>query len=502
MKTKYGQVEVDWLLDCEPRPAQVEAILRGYYGFRYRAHKEGEGHWSPLPWSGKPALGYAYFMEMRTGKTPTALNEFMLLKRDHGINRAFILAPNKYKYAWAMEAGRFGVDVPVHVFESRNRKAFVQFMREIGDGEGIVIVNYEALTYDENNRLFAKFINNKTYMPADESVLIKNPQSGFFKNGKILSNSAAITRVLTGLPSPQSVCDLWSQLRFARYLDGVNFYAFRGKYAKMGGFKNKKIIGRKNEDHLEKLLDVASFRARRADWGTKIACEYDTCKLEMLPPQKKAYNEMDKDFVAWLDSGEMITADQVITKRMKMQQISSGFVINEHGKPLELVPFEKTPKFKDLAERLDNEIESKLIVIAHYTHTIKQLHEKLSKHGVACITGNETMKKLGDLNAEDEKQRFNNDPNCRVMIGQSQAIKYGHTLMGTRDDPCLSMVFFENNYSLDNRSQTEERPQGEGQLDAIWMLDYVSSGIEQDIIKSLQGKKSVAEAIMGWYGKA
>lgn len=491
--------QIDWLLTGEPRPAQTEALLRSYRGISYKDKRDGEPDTRHLPWFGGPASGFGFFMQMRTGKTPTALNEYMLFKRDFGVNRFFMFAPNKYKYTWRSEANVFGVDIEPHVFESTKKKDFQKYLRDIGSGEGGVIVNYEALTYPENVALLAEFINDKTYMGADESVLIKNPQANFTKQAILLSKRAAVTRPMTGLPSPQSVCDLWSQLRFARKLDGMNFYQFRGTFANMGGFKNRKVVSRKNEDKLEEILSTHTFRARRGDWGTQIATDYDTQDITMLPPQKKAYEEMDKDFITWLENGDGVSADQVITKRMKLQQIASGFVIDEHGKPRELVPFEKTPKFKDLIGRLENEVNGKIIVIAHYTHTITQLYEKLAKYGVTVIAGNQTMKKLGDLDAETEKKRFNEDPKTQVMIGQSQAIKYGHTLMGTAEDPCLSIAFFENNYSLDNRSQTEERPQGEGQLDAIWMLDYISAPIERDIIKALQDKKSVAEAIMGYY---
>ena len=43
------------------------------------------------------------------------------------------------------------------------------------------------------------------------------------------------------------------------------------------------------------------------------------------------------------------------------------------------------------------------------------------------------------------------------MLLQADAGKYGHTLVGTPDDPCGTMLFFENTYSLDTRSQIEDR---------------------------------------------
>lgn len=494
----YG---IDWLLDCDPRPAQIEALSRSYKGLIWRNNKNQEAiSPTPLPHSGRPAAGWGHFMEMRVGKTPTALNEFLLFKRDFGVKKKFMLSPNKYKHQWELEALKFGIDVPVHVFESSKRKNFVKFMREVGD-EGMVVANYEALTYDTNTKLFAEWVDDRTYMGADESVMMKNPNSGFFKEALKLGKQAAVTRPMTGLPTPQAPYDLWSQLRFARKLDGFDFYSFKHTFTKMGGFKNKVPKGMKNEERLHELLVSSCFKARRVDWGTKIDSDYERVELEMRPEQKKAYKEMEQEFITWLENGDYVSAEQVITKRIKMQQISSGFIIDEDGNPQTLVPMKKTPKFADLFDRLENHITGKVIVIAHYTETINRLYEELERFNPSIIYGDIHMRKLGK-NAEEEKIKFNEDSKCKVIIGQSQAIKYGHTLMGSETSPCLSMAFFENNYSLDNRAQCEERPQGEGQQAAIHIWDYFSSDIEKDIVTALQTKSSVAQAIMGHYNKS
>lgn len=491
-------MNIDWLLDCEPRPAQLEALRRSYLGYKGHDHKDAPISPVALPHAGQPALGWGHFMEMRVGKTPTALNEYMLFKRDYGVNKAFMLSPNKYKYDWGTEAAFFGLDVPIHVFESKNRKDFVQFMREAK--EGFVVANYEALGYEDNLVLFEEWCDNKTYMGADESVSMKNPNGNFFKKSMLLAKSVAVTRPMTGLPTPQAPYDLWAQLRFARHLSGFGFHPFKHTFTKMGGFKNKKALGMKNESELLKILDTSCFKARRVDWGTKIESDYEIVKLDMLPKQKTAYKQMEEEFMLFMEDG-VVAVDQVITKRMKMQQIASGFVIDEEGEVRTIVPFNKTPKFIDLLDRLENQIEGKVIIITHYTATIKALHEALKKFNPAVICGNTHMKAMR-LDAQEEKHRFNDDPRCKVILGQSQAIKYGHTLMGSKENPCLSMAFFENNYSLDNRAQSEERPQGEGQQGAIHIWDYYTSGVERDIVKALQEKRDVADVIMGHYTQA
>ena len=489
----------EWLLDCEPRPAQIEGMMRGYHGLCVHDAKDDEPRLRKLPWFGEqPAPGFCYFMQMRTGKTPLALNEFMVAKKNLGIRKMMVFAPSHYRHAWQRECVKFGVDVPTHVFDSKDKDGAVEFI--LKNKEGVLITHYETMAYDDMVSILSGWVDDKTYAVTDESVLIKNHKSLSFRNSNLMVKPAAMTRCLTGLPAPQEVSDLWAQLRWARHIDGFDYYAFRGRFSIIKkGFKgHQKVVGIRNEVDLDVILDKASFRAKRKDWATHFDSDFEVVDLEMLPRQKKAYYDMEREFITWLDSGEAVTVEQVITKHMKLQQISSGFIIDEEGTPREIVPPTKVPKFQHVQYRVEKEVDGKLLIVAHYTETIERLLVLLKKHKPALIAGRATMKRHG-RDIEDEKARFNNDPSCSVMIGQGIALKYGHTLMGTRDDPCLSIAYVENSYSLDTRKQTEERPQGEGQVAPLHIWDYWSTPVERKVVQALQRKESIADTVMEHY---
>lgn len=487
---------VDWLLALPPRPVQIEALARSYTGYAYRDHRDAPPVREALDHAGGPAAGWGHMLQMRCGKTPTLLNEYLLFRRDHGVRRALIWAPNKYKATWALECEKFGVDEETFVFESSRRKDFAEWMRK--NDRGMVFVNYEATVQEDNMRLLAQWTDNETLMGADESIFIKNRESNTFKNIHELSKGAAVVRPMSGKPTTQGVHDLYSQLRLARKIDGMNFYQFRGRFATMGGFKGKKIIGIKNEDQLHALTRQCYFFAKRSDWATAIDSDYEKTTLVMTPEQAKAYDDMEKEFMVWLENGDIVSTEMVLTKHMKLQQISSGFIMDEFKVVHELVPFEKTPKFVDLIDRLENYTTGKVIIATNFVHTADMLVKYLARYNPAQIRGSVHMKKAG-LDVDEEKYRFNNDPRCTIMIGQSKAIKYGHTLMGVPNCPCETTIFFENSYSLDDRAQLEERNQGEGQQSAINIVDYVSSPVEAGIIEALVRKESISAAILGYY---
>lgn len=502
MKTEIPGV--NWYLDCEPRPVQLEAMSRAYTGNAWRLGKD-----DPLPAQPlfnldrhRPAIGFPYFMEMRLGKTPTALNEFIAFSKDHGFTKMLVFSPSKYKWAWGMEAKRFGFDLfdmPVHVYESsdRGRREAQQFIK---GGRGLLVVNYEALIQLSNMKVLASWVDDRTYVAGDESVLMKNRNTLFFMRGSELAKDAAITRPLTGKPVVQSPEDLYAQLRFARKLEGVNFYQFRGTYCELGGFKGKKVTGIKNEERLRTNLNRWGFVAQRRDWGTWYEPDFMTQSIDFEGEQQRLYKQMEEEFVVWLEAaGESVSVDQVITKRMKMQQIASGFIYDENKKVHWLVPPDKNPKLLALKDDLENRISTKVIIIAVHKPVLQLLMKELAEYQPAIIAG--AGQGDNDRDTETEKRRFNNDPACRVMLGQERAIKYGHTLMGTPDDPCEFMAYFENSYSLDDRAQSIERPQGEGQANALTVIDYCTPGVETEVIGALQRKEEVSHAILRYYGR-
>jgi hypothetical protein len=496
MRTEYPGV--DWLLDCEPRIVQLEATARSYTGYAYREHKNDPmpGSPRPLKHAGYPAEGWGHLLDMRLGKSPLLLNEFQLFRRDHDLRRLVIFSPNQYKTSWKLEAQKFGVELPVHVYETQQRSKARDFINK--NSEFVLVINYEALQHKSNLPIIEDAIDDGTLLGADESVIIKNRQSIMTKNALHMSKQAAAVRILTGKPTPQGVHDLYSQMRFIRKLDGINFFQFRNTFAKMGGFQAKQVVGVKNEDKLREWAKDWYFFARRVDWGTSLEPNYEIVDVGMNTEQIQHYNEMENEFITWLSEGQEITADQAITKHIKLQQISSGFAIDEYGNTNQITPIEKVPKFVELKDRLDNYIRGKCIIIAHFNSTIDALVEALEPYNPTVIRGTMHMKKDG-RSVDEEKRRFNEDTSCRVLIGQSQAIKYGHTLRGSADDPCLDTIYFENSYSLDDRAQSEQRNQGEGQLAAINIQDLCSSQVEKRVIAALQRKEQIASVIMGYY---
>ena len=498
--TKYEH-GIDWLLTGVPRPGQIEALARSYTGVAYRNTRHDDPVARRLPHYGHPAPGWGHFMQMRVGKTPTLLNEYMLLKRDHDIRKMVVFSPNKYKFAWGNEILSFGVDVE-HFVHNANKKLLKDHIAKFRKArEGILVINYEALIQKDICEMLQGFVGGDTLIGFDESVKVKNPNGTFFKEGFDLVKRVPFSRTLTGKPAPQSPLDYFAQLKVSKAINGLNQYQWRARFCKVGGFKNKQILGVKNPEQLAELLGQHSFIAERRDWAEYFDSDYSVQELEMAPAQQKAYAEMEATFMTWLNENEAVSVEMAAHKHAKLQQISSGFIYDEFGDSHSIMPFEKTAKAKDLLEHIEEGVVDKVMVSYIHRPVGDALLELLAKYKPALIAGDQVMKRLG-RDVEAEKARFNEDPKCRVIIVQGDAGKYGHTLMGSPDNPCLDIVFYENSYSLDTRAQLEERPQGSGQTAPINIRDYTSSDVEKRVIAALHRKESVARAVVDHYKAA
>lgn len=486
--------DIPWLLKGQPRLAQLEALSRSYQGRIFRNTKDDEPSARPIRSRAFDergfARGWAHFLEPRVGKTPTLLNEFMLLRKDHGFESAVIFAPNKYKLDWTLEAERFGIDVPAYAFESTNRDDAVRFVNKNRKGF-LLSANWEAATLRETCEFLETIVGPKTIIVGDESIEIKGHKSIRTVNALKIAANAGARRVLSGKPIVQGPADIWAQLRFCGAIDGFVYHAFKTVFSKMGGFKGRKVVGVQNEERFHAILDEWSWFARKIDWLKTPGRDYMECEYKLLPEQLCHYTRMQDEFLTELSDGTLVVADQIVTKLLKLQQIASGFIIDENGKPHDIMSPGLNPKINYVKNIIEGEVTGKAIVIAHFTHSIEMLAEALKEYNPAVIKGRASPEQTVAAKAQ-----FNNDKSCRVIIGQAQAIRYGHTLMGNPDDPCHDQIFFENDYNLNTRVQCEERAQGEGQSAPITMRDLFATKHDLAPIRALQRKEDMVAILM------
>ena len=440
--------------------------------------------------------GVGFFLQQGLGKTLIALTEFSFLHSTGRADRMIIVTPNTFKRGFQDEIEKHGFQFDVHIWDSSKKVAAANFLN-LGyhpKGPPILIVNYEAarmLGVLRALRIWAA--RGKAYLAVDESIQIKSYKSLQTKAIHLLAPQCAFTRLLTGRPQTQGPHDLWGQLRAIGLYPMTNFIAFRGRYCIMGGWNDKEVLAAKNTDELAAIMAPVVFQAKKKDWLPELPRKDFTIRdYEMSDEQQRQYKQMEHQFLLEIEQG-VITVDVAIAKYAKLAQIQCGFIYDEDRVVHELVTPEANPRLNLLLQILEEEVSGKVCVVYRHRAMLLFLTQALRAWSPAWIKGGMKPDEVAD-----QKIRFNENHNCRIILLQCDAAKYGHTLLGGpgEDDKCRTMLFFENSYSADTRDQIEDRIHRRGQTgEAVLYIDLSGSDLDRRIVKALQRKDALYRSV-------
>jgi SNF2 family DNA or RNA helicase len=443
----------------------------------------------------KGKYGFAYFMEMGLGKTLTALTEFMELVAAKEATRLVVICPNSFKSGWADEIKKHNMDFHFHIFESGDDHATKTFLETDFNRPPVLIINYEAIRSHYTQSVIEFFTKKRNCMLVlDESIQIKTFDSLQTKAALKICTSFRYRRVMSGKPQTQGPHDLWAQLKAIDAMQS-NYFPFKTTFCRMGGFKGKKVIGAQNEELLAAKVGSHIFWATKKEWTDLPSKLYTTRQYELGPVLEKHYKEMEDGFVTWLSETEYVSVEAFITKYIKLAQIQSGFIITEQGNVVELVSPEQNPRFKLVRDVMD-ETQSKIVVPYVHRYTRQILERVLKDFNPVTLHGGMKPSAIQSV-----KDTFNNDARYRAILVQIRAGKYGHTLLGgIGKDSCSTMVFAENSYSLDDRSQIEDRIHRHGQVaESCLYVDLWGTELDRRVAKALQDKEDMAQAVFSHF---
>jgi len=442
------------------------------------------------------APGFAYYMEMGLGKTLVALTEFCHLVSKGKATRMVVICPNSFKSGWQDEINKQGVQVHPFVFNSGSAYENDRFLKTDYKLPPVLIVNYEAIRIPHVREYIDKFISGKNcVLTIDESIQIKTYNVIQTKVVLGMAPKFQYVRLLSGKPVTSGPHDLWAQMRAIGAIN-TKYHPFKTTYCKMGGFRGKKVVGTQNEELLAALIDKFIFRASKKDWTDLPEKMYTSREYKLTPELLSMYKSMEDEFVLWINETENVAVDAFITKYIKLAQIQSGFIIKEDGSTEELISPEKNPRFV-LVRELVEEADGKVIIPYIHRYTLGLLQRSLAEYNPAHIKG---LMEPHEIKAQVDK--FNKDPNCRVLLGQTRASKYGHTLLGGEDiDHCSTMIFAENSYSLDDRSQVEDRMHRHGQKFNCLYVDVWGTPLDRRVTAALQAKEDISQAVFQYFKK-
>jgi hypothetical protein len=466
-----------------------------------------------------PADVFAYLCDMGTGKSKIVLDEWGEMATNGGCKDMLVVAPAGSYRNWYIDKDQknpeLWSELRKHVDPEMFERMLFAGWRSGGGGKSLkeqlkyllatkdpkrpraLFVNVEALsTVDAAQELCREFVDQRgAHLIIDESTIIKSHKAERTKICWELGDAALSKRILSGLWTPKGPLDLFSQCYFLdpRILGQTNFFAFQRKYAQMvrqdfGGRKFWQVVGYQNLEELQKRVAPYSYRVLKSDCLDLEPKNYTSVEVDLTPEQKRMISEIKLFGHASIgDTGRFVTTDMIIKQIARITQIGCGYVVDDEEHVIHEIPENRTETL--LGVLLNH--RGKAVVWVPWRHA----HAKVVK-ALKMSFGPKSVAEFHGGNRKDrhlEEQRFLTDPQCRFMVATQGAGMRGNTWVVAN-----LVVYYANNYDLEQRDQSEDRAHRKGQTERVTYVDLISPGTnDENIVKNLRKKISLSSMING-----
>ena len=465
-----------------PMPIKVRPYLHQQAAFDFACRKFGL-----LP-SDSRSRGVALLMEMGCGKTLTSIGIAGILYQFGLVNRVLVVAPLSILGVWDEEfASMAAFPYSLTVLKGTGEKKRQQIREVSGDGLQVLVVNYESARILEKELLQY----DADLIIADEGHKIKENRSKQSRAMHSLGDRASYRLLLTGTLITNKELDVFSEYRFLNSrVFGTSFYAFRNQYFDMVGYGNHIPRFRQwmLDDFLRRMHSIA-YRVTKAECLDLPEVTEEVVPVALEPKAMKAYRELEQDSFTELKDGE-VTAMNVLTKLLRLSQLTGGHVTDDDSGDHRI----STAKLDALSDILDSAADQgqKAVVMARFVPELNDIEELLQKKKIpyAVVRG-------GVKERAAEVARFQNDPECRVFVGQIAAAGLGITLTAAN-----MMVFYSLDYSMSNFDQAKARIHRVGQTKRCHYIYLTCTGtVDRKVLRSLRSKVDLAKTLVDDYRK-
>lgn len=419
------------------------------------------------------------FNEQGTGKTASVIWAADYLMKAGLVRRALVLCPlSIMQSAWENDLFKFAMHRTCAVAHSHSKE---KRKKAAGSDTDFVICNYEGLDIikDEvRNGAFDLII-------IDEANAYKNVQTRRWKTLNSVIHPNMWVWMLTGTPAAQSPTDAYGLAKVINPAGVPKFFgAFRDRLMfKVSSFR---WVSRPNASQIVHDALQPAIRFTKDECLDLPEMTYVMRDVPLTPQQEKYYEEIRKQMLT-VAAGEEITAVNAAASLNKLLQLSCGAVYADTG---EVVAFDAKNRMTSLLEVIE-EASQKVIVFAPFRHAIDIIAEELKDNGVTCdiIHGGISATKRTEI-----FNRFQSEPNPRVLVIQPQAAAHGVTLHAAN-----VVVWWGPITSIETYLQANARVHRAGQHHPCTVVHLQGSKVEKHIYKMLSQKLDVHTKLIDLY---
>lgn len=412
-----------------------------------------------------------------------------------GAKKTLVICPLSIISNWVDHFAEWAPELKVYPIDRKNRTAFENAV-VIGRAD-VFIVHWDVV------RLIPELLkHNWFHIIADEAHRIGNREAQVTVKVKKLRYH--FLTQLTGTPCTSKPQQFWSLLNWAKPKRFTSFHRFFNHHvifvqhsaggdcpASVGGgfICNKEhkvpfkvIMGVAHEKEL--LNEIAPWYVRRLkedvleDLPDKY---YTTIKVELGTQQRRVYNQMKTEMLAWVGEheDEPLAVSQAVVKLIRLQQLACAYAEITWEKQRKRQPdgswaivdvrkvrlTDPSAKLDVLMEILDANPDKQFVVFSQSKQVVKlfekRLHAKNIPYGI--LTGDTSQADRGNMVAAFQAG------DLKVFTGTIQAGGEGITLTAAS-----TVIFLDRVWGPSKNKQAEDRLHRIGQKEAVQVIDLVA----------------------------
>lgn len=334
------------------------------------------------------------------------------------------------------------------------------------------------------DRLDKHFRGKPVTLIVDEATSVKNISSDNHKmvHNFVLNHDCALM-LLTGTPLT-TPADAYAYIKLIAPGTYRNLGQFEKIHIEERDFFDKPVKWR----HLDVLAKNMLINAKRVIKEHVLdqlpPVTYTPMFYELEPKHLKLYNKLAEEQLLLLKDGGKIDATNSSALYNNLQQI----VLNYAHFAQE--PGARPAGYDLLDEVLDELGDRKLMVISNYRLTNRALTEYLRPHNAVAVFGD-----IAPAQKDRNLKRFEEDPACRVLVGQPTSVGYG---VDGLQAVCSDLLFMESPIVPRDFEQTLARLYRDGQaFNVHCRIAVANQTLQVRLHKSLLDKDDLVTRVQG-----
>jgi len=358
-------------------------------------------------------------------------------------------------------------------------------------GPRFVCINYDLLA---NQKCWSELVSIKwDAIVLDEVHRIKNHKAKRTRAVYLLIAGTAVPRVImmSGTPMQNSPADLFPLFHilnprlYHSYTSWVRMFCVVVLMRLRSGKAFNQIVGARNTKELNELLHLHMIRHTKSEVLKDLPDKQYKVIPVTLGSEIKQYKQMENEFFALLDSGELITSPAVISQLTRLRQICLEPNLLSRATEKESTPSNKTQTLLELIEDTDD----KIVVYSYFAQYINLLSQELDARQIkhVVVTGQTDTAERGRA-----IQAFQTNDEIKAFLGTIGAAGLGITLTASH-----TVLFTDLFWNPAVNEQAEDRLHRIGQKNSVLVIDLFCKGtVEEHVHKVVRRKEKMFNEIV------